>query len=157
MKLSAELKAFEKRLGYHFQTPKLLSEAVTHASMSTPNRDDNQRLEFLGDRVLGLVMAVTVTGLKITGLILIVALLIIPPVAARFWTERASTMTTLSAGIGGLSGYTGAALSAAAPNLPTGPIIVLSAFAMFATSLVCAPARGLLAASLRRHRLRRGT
>lgn len=57
MKLSAELKAFEKRLGYHFETPKLLSEAVTHASMSTSNRDDNQRLEFLGDRVLGLVMA----------------------------------------------------------------------------------------------------
>ncbi len=57
MKLSAELKAFEKRLGYHFETPKLLNQAVTHASMSTPNRDHNQRLEFLGDRVLGLVMA----------------------------------------------------------------------------------------------------
>jgi ribonuclease-3 len=57
VKLSAELKAFQTRLGYEFQTPKLLSEAVTHASMSTPNRDDNQRLEFLGDRVLGLVMA----------------------------------------------------------------------------------------------------
>ncbi|MEP1767896.1 MAG: ribonuclease III [Sulfitobacter sp.] len=57
MKLSAELRAFEARLGYEFKTPKLLSEAVTHASMSTPNRDDNQRLEFLGDRVLGLVMA----------------------------------------------------------------------------------------------------
>lgn len=57
MKLSAELKAFEGRLGYHFQTPHLLNEAVTHASMSSPNRDDNQRLEFLGDRVLGLVMA----------------------------------------------------------------------------------------------------
>jgi len=57
VKLSAELKAFQQRLGYEFQTPKLLSEAVTHASMSTPNRDDNQRLEFLGDRVLGLVMA----------------------------------------------------------------------------------------------------
>ena len=52
MKLSAELKAFQARLGYEFQTPKLLSEAVTHASMSTPNRDDNQRLEFLGDAVL---------------------------------------------------------------------------------------------------------
>ncbi|MCX7566772.1 ribonuclease III [Sulfitobacter sp. F26169L] len=57
MKLSSELRAFEERLGYKFQTPKLLNEAVTHASMSTPNRDDNQRLEFLGDRVLGLVMA----------------------------------------------------------------------------------------------------
>lgn len=57
MKLSAELKAFQERLGYSFERPVLLSEAVTHASMSSPNRDDNQRLEFLGDRVLGLVMA----------------------------------------------------------------------------------------------------
>lgn len=63
MKLSAELKAFEQRLGYQFQTTKLLNEAVTHASMSTPNRDDNQRLEFLGDRVLGLVMAETLLNL----------------------------------------------------------------------------------------------
>ena len=57
MKLSAELKAFEERLGYAFSKPERLVRAVTHASMSSPNRDDNQRLEFLGDRVLGLVMA----------------------------------------------------------------------------------------------------
>lgn len=57
MKLSADLKAFEKRLGHSFNQPALLIRAVTHASMSSPSRDDNQRLEFLGDRVLGLVMA----------------------------------------------------------------------------------------------------
>ncbi len=57
MKLSGELKAFEGRIGHHFAAPELLNRAVTHASMSSANRDDNQRLEFLGDRVLGLVMA----------------------------------------------------------------------------------------------------
>ena len=57
MKLSGELKAFQARLGHAFDRPDLLVRAVTHASMSSPNRDDNQRLEFLGDRVLGLVMA----------------------------------------------------------------------------------------------------
>jgi ribonuclease-3 len=57
VKLSGDLKAFEGRLGHRFETPALLVQAVTHASMSSPNRDDNQRLEFLGDRVLGLVMA----------------------------------------------------------------------------------------------------
>lgn len=57
MKLSGELKAFEARIGYQFIKPELLIRAVTHASMSSANRDDNQRLEFLGDRVLGLVMA----------------------------------------------------------------------------------------------------
>ena len=57
MKLSGDLKAFEARIGHQFAAPELLNRAVTHASMSSPNRDDNQRLEFLGDRVLGLVMA----------------------------------------------------------------------------------------------------
>ena len=57
MKLSAELNAFSKRLGYSFQKPETLIRAVTHSSIVSPPRDDNQRLEFLGDRVLGLVMA----------------------------------------------------------------------------------------------------
>ncbi len=57
MKLSGDLRAFEGRIGHHFADPALLVRAVTHASMSSANRDDNQRLEFLGDRVLGLVMA----------------------------------------------------------------------------------------------------
>jgi ribonuclease-3 len=57
VRLSAELKAFEGRLGHHFAKPDLLMRAVTHASIGTATRPDNQRLEFLGDRVLGLVMA----------------------------------------------------------------------------------------------------
>ena len=57
MKLSADLAVFQDRLGYQFVCPDLLTEAVTHASISSAKRSDNQRLEFLGDRVLGLVMA----------------------------------------------------------------------------------------------------
>lgn len=57
MKISGELRAFSDRLGYDFSKPELLVRAVTHSSMVSPHRDDNQRLEFLGDRVLGLVMA----------------------------------------------------------------------------------------------------
>lgn len=57
MKLSADLKALEARLGHTFSRPYLLVRAVTHSSMSSPTRQDNQRLEFLGDRVLGLVMS----------------------------------------------------------------------------------------------------
>lgn len=103
--------------------------------------------------LMALVMAVTVVGLKIVGLILIVAMLIIPPVAARFWTETASRVVGLSALFGGLSGFVGAALSATAPDLPTGPIIVLTAFALFAVSMIVAPSRGVLAAALRHRRL----
>lgn len=57
MKLSAELKGFAERLGHSFAKPGLLQQALTHGSMASPHRDDNQRLEFLGDRVLGLVIA----------------------------------------------------------------------------------------------------
>jgi ribonuclease-3 len=57
VKLSADLTAFQSRLGHTFSEPDLLVRAVTHPSMSSPSREDNQRLEFLGDRVLGLVMA----------------------------------------------------------------------------------------------------
>ena len=57
MRLSADLKALEHRIGHSFSKPELLLRAVTHASISSATRPDNQRLEFLGDRVLGLVMA----------------------------------------------------------------------------------------------------
>jgi ribonuclease-3 len=57
MKLSGALRDFQDRIGHTFAKPEHLIRAVTHSSMSTPNRDDNQRLEFLGDRVLGLVMS----------------------------------------------------------------------------------------------------
>ena len=57
MKLSSDLKAFEERLSYKFKNSNHLLEAVTHPSTSSPSRRDNQRLEFLGDRVLGLVIS----------------------------------------------------------------------------------------------------
>ncbi len=57
MKIGSELLAFATRLGHRFDDPEVLVRAVTHASMSSVTRSDNQRLEFLGDRILGLVIA----------------------------------------------------------------------------------------------------
>ena len=57
MRPGAELEAFARRLGHNFRNAELLVRAVTHASMSSATRADNQRLEFLGDRVLGVVIA----------------------------------------------------------------------------------------------------
>lgn len=57
VKLSAEMVAFADRLGHEFAQPDLLIRALTHASAGSVTRPHNQRLEFLGDRVLGLVMA----------------------------------------------------------------------------------------------------
>lgn len=57
MRISADLQAFAAKLGHEFKRPELLLRALTHPSIATPQRPDNQRLEFLGDRVLGLVMS----------------------------------------------------------------------------------------------------
>ena len=99
--------------------------------------------------MMALTMAVTVVGLKLVGLILIVAMLIIPPVAARFWSDNTRNVVWIAGVVGGASGFLGASLSASAPDLPTGPIIVLVCFALFAMSIAFAPQRGLFAAMLR--------
>ncbi|WBV41873.1 ribonuclease III [Pseudoroseomonas cervicalis] len=51
---------FLSRLGHEFRDKGLLEQALTHRSAANPRRDmldSNERLEFLGDRVLALVMA----------------------------------------------------------------------------------------------------
>ena len=48
------LAVFQDRLGYHFTNPEYLERALTHSSRGIENYE---RLEFLGDRVLGLVIA----------------------------------------------------------------------------------------------------
>ena len=106
--------------------------------------------------MMALVLGVVVVGLKIVGLIMIVALLIIPAVTARFWSDRSDHVVLFAGLFGGLAAWIGAALSATAPALPTGPLIVLTAFAMFAASLLFAPARGLLSGYLRHRRFQKG-
>jgi ribonuclease-3 len=54
-----KFKDLEARLGYAFRDRTLLKKALTHASVRqvSTKRRDNERLEFLGDRVLGLAIA----------------------------------------------------------------------------------------------------
>lgn len=94
--------------------------------------------------LMGLVVAVTVIGLQAVGLILIIALLIIPPAAARFWTDHLPTMLAVSVAIGAVSCAAGAMLSAVAPRLPSGAVIVTVAGLAFTISLLCGTARGAL-------------
>jgi ribonuclease III len=54
---AAALATFATRLGHDFAQPELLVRALVHPSFASAGRPSNQRLEFLGDRVLGLVMA----------------------------------------------------------------------------------------------------
>lgn len=51
------MEELEKSLGYSFKNKKLLSQALTHRSYSNDITQNYERLEFLGDRVLGVAMA----------------------------------------------------------------------------------------------------
>ncbi|HFB2048038.1 MAG: ribonuclease III [Hyphomicrobiaceae bacterium] len=59
MQVSNKYAHLEQVLGQHIKNQKLLEQALTHASVRTSRRSsvDNERLEFLGDRVLGLAIS----------------------------------------------------------------------------------------------------
>jgi manganese/zinc/iron transport system permease protein len=97
-----------------------------------------------------LVLLIVCAGLKTVGLVLILALLVIPPVTARFWSDRLKPMLLIAALAGGLSCYVGAAFSAAFENIPTGASIVLFAFVLFVVSFLFSPRHGLLTTRLLR-------
>lgn len=105
--------------------------------------------------LMGLAVGVTVAGMQTVGLILVVALLVIPPAAARFWTDRLGTLMIISAAVGCASGFLGAAISAVFEKLPAGAIIVLTASAIFVVSMLFGVRRGAVPEVLRHRRLQR--
>lgn len=61
MTMTEQLNRLQGRIGYEFQAPELLLQAMTHSSYANEQGDrrsrDNERLEFLGDAVLDLAVA----------------------------------------------------------------------------------------------------
>jgi manganese/zinc/iron transport system permease protein len=117
-------------------------------------RVDGWPVSLLDLALMTLVVLVTVAGLQAVGILLVVAMLIVPPAAARFWTDRLWLLVVLSGLLGAFCGYLGAAVSALLPRKPAGAVIVLTAGAVFALSMLLAPRRGVLAAALRAARFR---
>jgi manganese/zinc/iron transport system permease protein len=121
--------------------------------------------------MMGALALVTVVGLPTVGVVLMAAMLILPGAAARFWTDRLGRMLVISGVIGAGSGVLGTLISAGtfeatfgfdpfrfgynSRNLPTGPVIVLCATALFTISMLFAPRRGVLAKIARRVAVRR--
>ena len=99
--------------------------------------------------LMGMVVAVVIIGLQAVGLILIIAILVIPAAAARFWTDSSLRMFVTSSVIGGSSAWIGAALSAVLPKLPAGATIVLVMAAFFLVSMFLGRERGILRHALR--------
>ena len=57
MKSTHHQKEICRVLNYQFKNNRLLEEALTHSSAGKTSKANNERLEFLGDRVLGLVIS----------------------------------------------------------------------------------------------------
>lgn len=100
--------------------------------------------------VTALALVLVVTGLRLVGVVLVVALLIVPAAAARFWSDDLRLILPLAGAIGATSAGIAVVLSASFPSLPTGALITLIAASFFTFGLVLGPAGGLIARRGRR-------
>ena len=99
------------------------------------------RLDFV---LMAMVVCMAIIGLQSVGLLLVVAMLIIPAAAARFWTERLGPMTLISAGLGGVSAWLGGVVSSLFARFSAGAVIVLVGSLFFMFSMALGRRRGLL-------------
>lgn len=95
-----------------------------------------------------------VIGVKAVGLVLMVAFVVTPAAAARQWTSTLPGLVSLAGLIGAVGSGLGAYLSIALGRIPTGPLIVITLFAIFVISLLASPRRSIVATAVRRTRAR---
>lgn len=100
------------------------------------------------------IVIATVIGVKAVGLVLMVAFVVTPPAAARQWTRSLRGMVVCSGAIGAVGSGIGAYLSIVLGKVPTGPLIVLTLFAILLISLLLAPRRSIVTRLLARRRAR---
>lgn len=104
--------------------------------------------------LMGMLSATVVAGLKATGVVLVVAMLITPASAAYQLSNRLGTMLFLSGVFGAVSAAIGMSL-AFVTNSPTGPAMVVVATVLFGLSMLLSPSHGVVFDLLRRSRLSR--
>ncbi|MEM9109930.1 MAG: iron chelate uptake ABC transporter family permease subunit [Planctomycetota bacterium] len=104
--------------------------------------------------LMGLLSVTIVAGLKTTGVILVVALVITPASAAYQVTHRFGTMLLLSALFGGVSAGLGMSVAFVFAS-PTGPAIVIVAALLFVVAVLFSPGHGWVFERMRRLRLAR--
>lgn len=128
-------------------------------SLRTFDAETAQVMGFSGRTIdawmFSLIVVAVVIGVKAVGVVLMVAFIVTPPAAARQWVKTLPSMVALSAAIGGAGSALGAYFSIARGGLPTGPVIVLTLFVIFAASLVLAPERSVVRRLYTRSQVRR--
>ena len=103
-----------------------------------------RRVGLLDLVLLAMTVMTALIGLQAVGLILVVAVMVIPPATARFLTDDLRTTVVWSSCIGAAGCWIGVTLSALAPGLPAGAMIVLSMAGLFIIAVCFGPKRGLL-------------
>lgn len=106
-------------------------------------------LEFLLATLTVLAIA---SGIQAVGVVLMAALIITPAATARFYTKRLSHMLFLALTFGMVSAIGGVIISGLAPNMPTGPwiVVILSLIAIF--TFLMAPGKGIIQRNAMRSR-----
>lgn len=104
---------------------------------------------------LGMLVVTIVIGIQAAGVILMAALLIIPPVSARYWTESFKRMMMLSALFGGAAGAIGTIVSVLGKGWPTGPFIVVVSSMIFVFSLFFGAKKGIVTEMLQQRARKR--
>lgn len=136
-------------VGLLFKELKLITfDPAFAASLGLP-------VQWLSVLLTSLIVVAVLIGLQTVGVVLMAAMLIAPAAAARQWTDRLGMMLAVSALFGALSGVSGALLSISDAQLPTGPMVILSATAIVIVSLLFGSARGLIWEARRNRRNRR--
>jgi len=112
------------------------------------------RVKLIHYGIMLLLTLVTVASIQTVGVILVVSMLITPASTAYMLTNRLSIMITLSATFGAVSSIFGLYLSDKT-DLPSGPVIALTATGIFIFVFLVAPKQGVLWKSFKRKRARR--
>lgn len=122
-------------------------DPVVAASMGVPVMG----LHYL---LMGMLSATVVAGLKTTGVVLVVALIITPASAAYLLSNRLWVMMLLAGFFGALSAVAGMMLSFAT-NWPSGATMVVFATLIFVVAMLFSPSQGVVTSAIRRFRIRR--
>ncbi|MCE2732460.1 MAG: metal ABC transporter permease [Flammeovirgaceae bacterium] len=103
----------------------------------------------------GMIVLTVVIGIQAVGVVLMAAVLITPAAVARYWTDNIKTMLAIALLTGVFSGIAGAYLSYSAPNMPTGPWIVIFISTLALLSFFLSPKKGIINKILKQKRYKR--
>lgn len=98
------------------------------------------RVFWLDAALLGLIAAVVIVGVRLVGVILVEALLVVPAASAALWSRHYRSQLCLAGSLGAASGIAGLGL-AYAFDLAAGATIALTTVGFFALSLLFGPHR----------------